>query len=134
MCKVYENMAQPFGNNSAFRLPCYGICPFQVACGEGCQVPVALAWQRPERSADQILSRLNLRVLTDFAVNAKSWAELLRLLVSLLRAWNSSVCCNLKKTKSKIYLTYSMLYDTIRPERKGGEVNGKEHSHQGGAG
>ena len=41
---------------------------------------------------------------------------------------------NLKKTKSKIYLTYSMLYDTIRPERKGGGVNGKEHSHQGGAG
>lgn len=40
---------------------------------------------------------------------------------------------NLKKTKSKIYLTYSMLYDTIRQKERG-EVNGKEHSHQGGAG
>ena len=53
-------------NSSAFWLPCYGICPFQVACGEG-----------------QIPSWLYLHVLTDFAVNAKSWAELLRLIDQL---------------------------------------------------
>ena len=51
--------------SSTFLLSCYTFRN-SSACGEGCQVPVALAWQRPERSVDQIPSWLYLHVLTDF--------------------------------------------------------------------
>ena len=51
------------GNSSAFRLHCYGIRPFKVCHTAKGRIPL-----QP------------LRILTDFAAGAKSWAELLQMI------------------------------------------------------